>query len=508
VTTAEPIKPGDPAVPVNIDEVDVLALWRTEPITKIGRPVLGRLSGALIEYAREAYGARDIESLLLRAQARAIPAWLELADRLREPNWWQEVEDEAEGGQRRRNHLDIHGSCLLVAAYHGSRWAAAMLVLRLAQRGPEDDGYEARFAVLHALSRRYRLSAADPTMVTDRLGVRQSIEADLEVQLARRSPPPPPATKEAKPEPISDSTREADINEMCVLLESPDNTGDKDTKALVERYGVLRLPVPLCEMPDPDELAAALLAEFPWVPDVVDAIRAELHLVRRLSGHVFRLPPLLLLGDPGVGKSTFARRLCALANVWSATIFAGGSIDNRSLAGTARGWSSACPSFPLVVMRRFMTANPVILVEEIDKAGGSDRNGRLTDTLTTMLDPTLSGSWSDECLQVAADLSRVTWVVTANRLDLVPPPLRARCLILNFPRPRPQDFGVLLGGILRDIADEHAVERSLLPDLPPEAIDEMRRGFETGRLQARQLANLVRRLMSSQVMAEQSCLRH
>jgi hypothetical protein len=498
------MKHGAEAVPADIDAIDLLALWRTVPINKIGRRVINRLSGALIECARTADDVRDIEPLLLRAQARVIPAWLELADRLRRPNWWQQDED----GYKRRDDIDAHAGCLLVAAHHGSRWAAALLVLRLAQLGLNEDTYDVRFAVLHALGRRYSLSDADPMSVIEKLGVRPSIEADIELQLALRSPVSPPAKKEGGTEPGPESPRETDGNEMCVLLESPEASGEKDTKALVERYGVLRLPVPLNAMPDPDALSNALLAEFPWARDVVDAIREELHLVRRLSSHAFRLPPLLILGDPGVGKSTFAQRLCTLANVWSATVFAGGATDNRSLAGTARGWSSASPSFPIITIRRYMSANPVIVVEEIDKVGGSARNGELTHTLTAMLDPTLHGAWVDECLQVAADLSRVTWILTANRLDRVAPALRARCRVLHFPRPRPEDFPLLLGGILREIAEEHAVELTFLPELPVETIGEMRRGFEAGRLQARQLANLVRRLLSSQAMAERHYPRH
>jgi hypothetical protein len=500
MTTEDSPKPDD----TDIDALDLIALWRTVPITKIDSPVLGRLRAALIECARNLDDGREIEPLLLRAQARDAAVWIELADRLRTPEWLTRDEVASRWG----DWIDAHASCLLIAASYRSRWASALLVLLLAQRGLDESGYEERIAVMHALGRRYILSSADPTIVIENLGVKSIIEADLELELALRSPPPPPPPQKKEPEPAPESASDFGGDRIQVLLQAPEATGDRDTKALAERYGVLRLPVPLSPMPDPDELAINLLAEFPWAGEVVGAICEELHLVRRLAGQAFRLPPLLLLGDPGIGKSTFAKRFCALANVPSAVVFAGGATDNRSLAGTARGWSSATPCFPLTTIRRYMTANPIILVEEIDKSGGSARNGRLADTLTAMLDPTVHGAWLDECLQVAVDLSRVTWLLTANRLDQVPPAIRARCRIVSFPRPRPQDFDVLLSGVLRDIADEYEVEPQVLPDLPVEAIGEMRRGFEAGRLQARQLANLVRRLLSSQTMAERHYPHH
>lgn len=502
MTSEDPAAPGEDNDPADVDEIDLLSLWRSVPVNKLDRGIVRRLSGALIELARSLDDLGNVEPLLLRAQARAVSAWIELADRFLAAAWDRQLAD----GIARRDNLDRHASCLLIAAHHGSRWASSLLVLHLCQRGPDDGSFEARIAVLFSLGRRYDLSAADPVVVIEDLGVADGVEAYVERKLALR--PPPPETKKPAPKSTPEPVRKIEGPAMRVLLDHLEPSEDRERKALIERYGVLRHPVPLTAMPNPDVLAAALLAEFPWATEVVEAINVEMHLVRRLSGEVFRLPPMLLTGAPGVGKSTFARRFCALANLRSATVFAGGSTDNRSLAGTARGWSSSTPSYPLVVMRRFMTSNLVIMVEEIDKAGGSDSNGDLAHTLTAMLDPTLHRSWVDECLQVAVDLSQVNWILTANRLDRVSSALRARCRIVYFPRPRPKDFDVLLAGIVRDLAEEYEVDASLLPELGKDTIDELRGGFRAGRLQARQLANLIRRLLAMEAVAEQACLHH
>ena len=471
----------------DLDALDLLAIWRTQPLDAIPRDSMSRLTAALIAVGR----AHDdtLEPVLMRAQARDPHAWLELADVYRTWDHKHNVTTRVWG----EHVADAYASCLFCAAALRSEWGAALLVLECARRATADEAAVRWVEIQRALARIFRIESADPIVALDRLGIRAIVEAGL---LGSRST-------------ASDRTTAPEDGDGAawltpVLLEAPNETKDREMGAIVERYRVLTGPIDLLPAPDPADLAADLLAEFPWAAEPIEEIRTELGLMRRLAGDVFRLPPILLVGNPGVGKSTLVRRLAKLAAIPLATIHAAGSSDNRMLAGTAKGWSSANPSFPVVTIRRHMAANPILAVEDVDRAGGNARTGRLVDTLITMTDPATASAWLDECLQVHVNLSNISWILTANRLDRVDPGLRSRCRIIRFPAPRPQDFEVLLSGILRDVADKHNQLPTVLPDLPGEVVGELREGFATGRLQARQLAMLVRRALALEAEAERS----
>lgn len=286
---------------------------------------------------------------------------------------------------------------------------------------------------------------------------------------------------------------------MVVLGATPPMPTGRDDQALVKRYAILSEPVLLATAPDADVVAVELLAQFPWMGVAVDAVRTELALAWHCGARSLRLPPLLLVGDGGIGKSRFARRLAAALGLPLGQASAAGSADNRALAGTARGWSSMQPCLPLTIMLRYQLANPMVLIDEIDKASDDRRNGRITDTLLTMLEPTTAREFPDEALLVPADLSRVNWVLLANDLDLVPQLLRQRCRIIRLGSPRPQDFDVILVGCLDDLAAEYGCEVEELPELEPEVVEAMRWTFASGRLQARQLAAMVRRMLGAAV---------
>jgi hypothetical protein len=476
--------PDDTPTDLDLDQIDLLAVWRSVPISGIGPETLQRLQGALIAFTRAKYPDGEIEELLLRAQARDAAAWTELCDLYLSPTarlFGQELEI--------LDTIDRHCSCLLIAVSLGSRPAAVLLALRLAGTEPHGVDHDVRLQALLELSRMARFGGDAAYSIHRALFYSEtSVAGNLE--------------KQPNGSGLFDAPDPDDTTTMQVLLQKPARATDKDLRALLETFKPLEAPYPLKPTPPVLGLIDALRREFPWSTAAIDEVAIELTLARRLGRPTFWLPPLLLVGEPGVGKSTFARRLAVLAEVPHETLIAGGSSDSRSLSGTARGWGTAAPCFPLEVIRRTGVANPILVVEEIDRSGGSSRNGRLTDKLITMLDPKISQSFLDECLQVQTNLSAITWILTANRLDRVPPALRSRCRIIRFDRPRPSDFEVLLGGILRDFAESYRVEVGDLPELRNDVLTQLRAGFTSGRLQARQLAQLVHRTLGLQGIAD------
>lgn len=217
-------------------------------------------------------------------------------------------------------------------------------------------------------------------------------------------------------------------------------------------------------------LIEGIRARAPWYAPALDVLERQFRLGLWSGRDWLGWRPLVLAGDPGTGKSHFARMLADLSSSHCAVLNAGGIDDVRMLAGTARGWRHSQPCWPAMVMSQGRVANPLLIVEEIDKIS-SDRGAAVLDTLLAMLEPVTARTFYDSCLTADVDLSACCWVLTVNDVDCLPAALRSRVDVVRIDGPAPGDFPLVVDGLLDALAARLGVPHGALPALPARATD-------------------------------------
>lgn len=184
-----------------------------------------------------------------------------------------------------------------------------------------------------------------------------------------------------------------------------------------------------------DEIAAAIHAEMPWMAVATEFLWKAMRRSVRVGEPGFRLPPLLLDGPPGIGKSMWSRELGRHLKVPRCGIEGTAEQASFVVNGSQRGWGSAFPGRPLQTILQSLCANPLVVIDEIEKAGTpTSTKGQtygMTEGLLPLLERSSAAAWKCPYYQVGFDMSWISWILTSNSLGSLPAPFLSRLEVLH-----------------------------------------------------------------------------
>ena len=164
--------------------------------------------------------------------------------------------------------------------------------------------------------------------------------------------------------------------------------------------------------------------------------------------------PMLLLGDPGIGKTHFARRVSALLGTSCAVAPMNALTAGWILSGASSQWKNSRPGKVFDTLVGGEYANPVLVIDEIDKAAGNAQYDPL-GALYSLLEADTARTFTDEFAEVPIDCTSVVWIATANDASHIPEPILNRLNVYDIAPPDAEGTRRIAANLYRDIRNSH-----------------------------------------------------
>jgi len=259
-----------------------------------------------------------------------------------------------------------------------------------------------------------------------------------------------------------------DITAVEKALQDLPQSANEALRALYEkmlRLGGQRFAVKPSGLP----AMQRLFDELPNFGEVLEHIRRQVALCVDSADDV-ELPPVLLLGAPGIGKTHFARRISQLLGTGYGFVPMSSLTAGWVLSGASSQWKNAKPGKVFETFLNGNYANPVVVVDEIDKAGAEGHYDPL-GALYELLETQTAMRFTDEFAEIPIDASGAVWFATANDASRIPEPLLNRMNVYEIEPPDAAGSARIARALYCEIREAHDWGRRF-PETPSDGVVE------------------------------------
>ncbi len=249
-----------------------------------------------------------------------------------------------------------------------------------------------------------------------------------------------------------------DVDRMKAIMEENDRSSNlrKNHKRLLAHVEESNGDLPLAQLP-PTVFADldSLSQRFPNFVAAIDFYRQEFALCKLRENPFFDAQPLLVVGPPGIGKTFFCHELARIVNTHFEVIGMSSMTAGFVLSGNSSRWADSHYGKVAQALAHGLKANPLIVVDEIDKVGGDNRYDPL-GALYALLERETAATFVDESLEMPIDASYAVWIATANYLTKIPEPILSRFTVVEVAAPTIEQMASVLDSVYAKVRENHS----------------------------------------------------
>ncbi len=212
--------------------------------------------------------------------------------------------------------------------------------------------------------------------------------------------------------------------------------------------------------------------DFPNFAEFADLLKDYFSL-SALGDRRIQIPATLFVGPPGIGKTEALRWISKRFELPFTLIDMACAQSSAALAGSESFWSNSQPGQLFNLLASQPNANPMVMLDELDKAGGDERYDPLA-ALHTLLEPAAARNFVDLSVRdLAINASHVNWLATANDLERLSKPILSRFSVLHIPAPSADQVSIIVRNLYNQTRDESSWGQHFADTLCDEVVERM-----------------------------------